>query len=247
MFLQDQVAIVTGGGQGIGAGISRTLAAYGARVMITDINLSDAEAVAASLRTGGHDAIAVRQDVSNARSMDSVLNDTLKAFGSVDILVNNAGVAAQIPFDQITEQQWDHVTGINQRGLFFCSQAAGKLFKQQRSGKIVNISSFSGKKAVAEYTIYNATKAAAIMITQTMALELGPYNVNVNAICPGIVRTPIWDTLEPELWDRNAANIPLQRGQTVEDIGEAVAFLASERAQNITGVVLGVTGGLAMF
>lgn len=119
--------------------------------------------------------------MSDAKSMPKVIEKAVGSFRTIDILVNNAAIAVQGPFDEITEEQWNKVHAINQRGLFLCAQAAGKLFKEQKSGKIVNISSFSGKQAVAEYTIYSATKAAVIMITQTLAIELGPYNVKPSA------------------------------------------------------------------
>ncbi|MFF4250669.1 SDR family NAD(P)-dependent oxidoreductase [Streptomyces sp. NPDC001663] len=245
--LTNKVAVITGAAQGIGKGIAQTLADHGAAVVLTDIDDSRVRSAAEGIRAHGGRALAVRQDVSDAASAATVIDAAVREFGGFDILVNNAGVAAQMPFDKITEEEWDRLNSINQRGLFFAAQAAGIHFKQQGSGKIVNISSFAGHQAVEEYLTYNATKAAAIMITQVMALELGPFNVNVNAVCPGIVRTAIWDTLDPAVWRKNEQSIPLRRGQTPEDIGEAVAFLASERARNITGAILPVTGGLAMF
>ncbi|MBK3566287.1 SDR family NAD(P)-dependent oxidoreductase [Streptomyces sp. MBT62] len=245
--LTNKVAMITGAAQGIGKGIAQTLADHGAAVVLTDIDDSRVRSAAEEIRTRGGRALAVLQDVSDTTSTATVIDTAVQEFGGFDILVNNAGVAAQMPFDKITEEDWDRLNSINQRGLFFASQAAGIHFKQQGSGKIVNISSFAGHQAVEEYLTYNATKAAAIMITQVMALELGPFNVNVNAVCPGIVKTAIWDTLDPAVWRKNEQSIPLRRGQTPEDIGEAVAFLASERARNITGAILPVTGGLAMF
>lgn len=247
MDLAGRVAIVTGAGQGIGEGIARVLAKYGAKIVLTDLDGAKAEAAADAIRSMGRDALATQQDVADTASMKRIIDWTTSRFGTFDILVNNAAIAMQQPFDEITEVQWDKVNAVNQRGLFFAAQAAGRHFKGQQSGKILNISSFSGKQAVEEYLIYNATKAATIMMTQTLALELGPYNVNVNAICPGIVKTPIWDSLDPAVWDRNEERIPLRRGQTTDDIGEAAAFLVSEKSRNITGAVLAVTGGLAMF
>lgn len=239
--------MVTGAAQGIGRGIAQTLAEHGAAVVLTDIDDTRVRSAAEEIRAKGGRALGVHQDVSDSVSTTRVIETAVQEFGGFDILVNNAGLAAQMSFEKITENDWDRLNDINQRGLFFAAQAAGRHFKQQGSGKIVNISSFAGHQAVEEYLVYNATKAAAIMITQVMALELGPFNVNVNAVCPGIVKTAIWDTLDPAVWRKNEQNIPLRRGQTAEDIGEAVAFLASERARNITGAILPVTGGLAMF
>ncbi|MEU0426180.1 SDR family NAD(P)-dependent oxidoreductase [Streptomyces canus] len=244
--LDNKVAMITGAAQGIGKGIAQTLADHGAAVVLTDID-DRVQSAADEIRARGGRALALRQDVSDAASTARVIEAAVQEFGGFDILVNSAGVAAQMPFDKITEEDWDRLNSVNQRGFFFAAQAAGIRFKQQGSGKIVNINSFAGHQAVEEYLTYNATKAAAIMITQVMALELGPFNVNVNAVCPGIVKTAIWDTLDPAVWHKNEQSIPLRRGQTAEDIGEAVAFLASERARNITGAILPVTGGLAMF
>ncbi|MFK4296595.1 meso-butanediol dehydrogenase/(S,S)-butanediol dehydrogenase/diacetyl reductase [Arthrobacter sp. GAS37] len=245
--IDQRVAIVTGAGQGIGRGIAQVLARHGAAVVVTDIDEARAVESAALITAEGGRATGIAHDAADPNATNPIIHNAIEAYGRFDIMVNNAGIAAQMPFDEITVSDWDRLNSINQRGTFFAAQAAAKHFKEQQSGKIVNISSFSGRKAVEEYLIYNATKAAVIMMTQTLALELGPFNVNVNAICPGIVKTPIWDTLDPEQWTRQEKQIPLRRGQTPEDIGEAVAFLASERSKNITGAVLAVTGGLAMF
>lgn len=145
----------------------------------------------------------------------------------------------------MSEGDWDLILDINAKGTWFASAAAGEYFKRQGSGKIVNVASFCGKQAIAEYGPYNASKFAVVGITQTLALELGPHNVNVNAVAPGVVKTPLWDSLDPAQWEMQEQKIPLRRGQMPEDIGEAVSFLASERARNITGTTLGVTGGLS--
>ncbi|MEV7136238.1 SDR family NAD(P)-dependent oxidoreductase [Arthrobacter sp. NPDC093128] len=245
--LQDQVAIVTGAGQGIGRGIALTLAAHGAKVVVTDIDEARAKSTADEIEAAGGAALAVQQNVADLESTEQVQEKAIARFGKLDILVNNAGVAMQKPFDEVTEKDWDFINDINSKALFFACQTAGKHFQAQKSGKIVNVASFVGKQAIVDYAPYNASKFSVVGITQTLALELGPYGVNVNAVCPGVVKTPMWEALPPEQWTMQEEKIPLRRGQTAEDIGEAVAFLASERARSITGASLPVTGGLAMW
>lgn len=244
---QGRVGVVTGAGQGIGRGIATILAGRGARVVLTDINNDLVGSAADELRAGGHEVVALAHDVADTTSTTGIIREVVERFGRFDFLVNNAGVAAQTPFDQVTEAEWDRLHAINLRGLFFACQAAGIYFKERGGGRIVNISSFAGRKPVEEYVSYNTTKAGVVMVTQTLALELGPADVTVNAVCPGIVRTPIWDSVDPEQWSRQEKLIPLRRGQTIDDISEAVAFLLSDRARNITGATIPVTGGLAMW
>lgn len=245
--LQDKVAIVTGAGQGIGRGIALTLAAHGAKVVVTDLDEARAKATAASIHASGGAVLALQQDVSDLASMARVRDEAIASFGGLDILVNNAGVAMQKPFDEVTEKDWDFINDINSKALFFACQSVAKYFRERKAGKIVNIASFCGKQAIVEYAPYNASKFSVVGITQTLALELGPFGINVNAVCPGVVKTPMWEALPPEQWAMQEEKIPLRRGQTAEEIGEAVAFLASERARSITGASLPVTGGLAMW
>lgn len=242
MELEGQVAVITGAGQGIGLGIARVLVREGARVVLTDI---DQDRVAEAAREFGGAAVGVQQNVADVASSEAVIARAVDEFGRLDIFVNNAGVAQQKPFEQTTETDWDLILDVNAKGTWFASAAAGQYFKSQSAGKIVNVASFCGKQAIEEYGPYNASKFAVIGITQTLALELGPHNINVNAVAPGVVKTPLWDTLDPSQWEMQEQKIPLRRGQMPEDIGEAVSFLASERARNITGTTLGVTGGLS--
>ncbi|MDQ0867309.1 SDR family NAD(P)-dependent oxidoreductase [Arthrobacter globiformis] len=245
--LQGQVAVVTGAGQGIGRGIAQVLARHGANVVLTDLDEERAQVAAEEIKSVGGSALAVQQNVLDLESSVRVQESAIDNFGKFDILVNNAGVAIQKPFDEVTEKDWDLINDINSKALFFACQAAGKHFRSQRAGKIVNVASFCGKQAILEYAPYNASKFSVVGITQTLALELGPYGVNVNAVCPGVVKTPMWEALPPEQWAMQEEKIPLRRGQTAEDIGEAVAFLASERARSITGASVPITGGLAMW
>lgn len=245
--LEGKIAVVTGGGSGIGRGCAIVMAKHGADVVVTDLNMESAEATARDIKAMGRRALPLQQDVSDIASHQKMLDAAVAALGAVDILVNNAGVAGQAKFDEVTETEWDKMNDINAKALFFSSQVYGKYFAAKRQGKIVNVTSFCGKEAIVEYTPYCASKFSATAITQALAKELAAYNVNVNAVCPGIVRTRMWEGLADYQWDLQVNRIPLQRGQTPEDIGEAVAFLASDRAMNITGVSLAVTGGLSIW
>jgi NAD(P)-dependent dehydrogenase (short-subunit alcohol dehydrogenase family) len=245
--LENKIALITGAGSGIGRGIAHVLAERGACVVISDISLTSAKKVADELQDKGHKSLAVQHDVTKRKSGETVLGDIIRIFGRLDILVNNAGVASQSPFDKVTEEEWDRVNNINTKSLFTMCQIAAPHFIENQSGKIVNIASFCGKEAIPEYVHYNVSKFGVLAVTQTLAKELAAHNINVNAVCPGIVRTTMWDGLEDYQWGMQVEKIPLKRGQTPEDIGEAVSFLASERAKNITGLSLGVTGGLAVW
>ncbi|WP_321883356.1 SDR family NAD(P)-dependent oxidoreductase [Paraburkholderia bannensis] len=245
--LEGKVAVVTGAGSGIGRGCALVLARHGADVVVADLDLGAARNTAAEIAGLGRRAMGLQQDVGNIESHQLVLDEAIAAFGAVDILINNAGVASQAKFEAVTEEDWDRMNDINSKALFFSCQTYGKYFASRRSGKIVNITSFCGKEAIVEYAPYCASKFSATGLTQSLAKELAAFNVNVNAVCPGIVRTRMWDGLADDQWDLQVKKIPLGRGQTPDDIGEAAAFLASERARNITGASLGVTGGLSIW
>lgn len=247
MELAGKVAVVTGGGSGIGRGCVLALARHGADVVIADLDIDAAETVAGEVRALGRRAAALAQNVGEIGSHQRALDAAVAAMGGVDILVNNAGVASQAKFDEVGEADWDRMNDLNAKALFFSSQAYGKYFAGKRDGKIVNVTSFCGKEAIVEYSAYCASKFSATAITQSLARELAPFNVNVNAVCPGIVRTRMWDGLADHQWKLQEERVPLGRGQTPEDIGEAVAFLASDRARNITGASLPVTGGLSIW
>ncbi|WP_437773402.1 SDR family NAD(P)-dependent oxidoreductase [Arthrobacter sp. KNU40] len=245
--LTGKVAVVTGAAQGIGRGIAMVLAKRGAAVVVTDLDGNQAKLAADEIIAAGGTAVALQHDVSDLAAAEKVISQARLKLGAFDIWVNNAGVSMQKPYDQVTERDWDFINDINAKSTFFAAQAAGRELAKQGDGRIINIASFCGKQAIDEYAPYNASKFAAIAITQTLALELGPSGVTVNAVCPGIVKTRMWDGLDPAQWTKQEAKIPLRRGQTPEDIGEAVAFLASDRAKNITGASIPVTGGLSIW
>jgi NAD(P)-dependent dehydrogenase (short-subunit alcohol dehydrogenase family) len=245
--LENKVAWITGSASGIGRGIAHVLANHGADMVIADVALEKAEETAAEIRAKGSKCIAIHHNVTNRESSEKALAQIIEEFGKLDILVNNVGVASQMSFDQVTEQEWDRINNINTKGTFLVSQVVSSYFVENKSGKIINIASFCGKEAIPEYLPYNVSKFGVVAMTQTLALELAVHNINVNAVCPGIVRTTMWDGLSDTQWQMQVERVPLKRGQTSEEIGEAVSFLASERARNITGVSLGVTGGLSIW
>jgi meso-butanediol dehydrogenase/(S,S)-butanediol dehydrogenase/diacetyl reductase len=270
MRLKDRVAIVTGGGGGLGEGISLCLAREGAHVVVADWQLEAAERVADKVRRAGRKALAVPVDVRKDADCRNMVEATLAEMGRLDILVCNAGVDG-LPRDDskepplienIREEDWNLVVDVNLKGVFLCNRAVVPYFKKQKSGRIVNISSVAGRQGVEFLAPYAATKAAVISLTQSVALQLAPYHVNVNAVCPGIIWTPMWERLAsyasrampdftgvpPEDVFKTIVQvmIPFKKPQTPEDIGNAVVFLASDEAAEITGQALNVCGGMKM-
>jgi len=251
-------AFVTGGGRGIGRGICLALAEAGADVVVADIILENAESVRDEVRDLGRKALSIRVDVTDSGSVEHAMKLALSEFEGIDILVNNAGVIRQAPIHEMTEEDWDLVVGVNAKGVFLCSKAVIPHMMESRSGRIINISSISGKNGYPGQAAYGASKFAVIGLTQVLARELAPYNITVNAICPGIVYTKMWEYLSSlrarelgmtpeEVFKKiSTEHIPLGRPQTPKDIGNLVVFLASEEAKNITGQSINVDGGMVM-
>ncbi len=259
--LDNKVAIVTGGGRGIGRGISLVLAQEGAEIAIADVDIENANRTAGEIRDLGRRAIVVRTDVSDSASAEESVAKVVEALGRVDILVNNAGVAGGNIGRALTVEDWDACYEVNLKGIWIMSQALVEHFRQNGGGKIVNIASIAGRRGDAALIHYSASKAGAINLTQSLALQLGRSNINVNAVCPGLLWTDMWRGLEgmlgrnqdPEVVERRGifdayiqSNCPMRREQVPEDIGHAVAFFASEEARNITGQSLNVDGGIVM-
>jgi NAD(P)-dependent dehydrogenase (short-subunit alcohol dehydrogenase family) len=264
MRLQGKVAVVTGGGQGIGRGIALCMAKEGADIAIADVQVEKAAGVAAEVRALGRNAIAVKTDVTKPADIEACFAQVTQELRQIDILVNNAGTACPPgnPFTNSVEEDWDLVWAVNVKSIFFACKAIAPHFIQRKAGKIINIASIAGTMNSPNMPPYSVSKMGVVTFTKIVAKELAQHNVNVNAICPGILWTQFWQEtaarlskqdgpfkgLEPRaiFENRVKAVIPMQREQTPEDIGWAAVFLASEEARQITGQALHVDGGVVM-
>ena len=265
-----KIAIVTGAGQGIGRGVAKRLAQEGAHVVIAEYNRENAEDAAKEISALGVEALAYPIDLGDVDQIPKMITDVVAHFGRIDILINNAGINKTQFMLDVKPEDWDRVQRINQKGLFFCLQAVARQMidqvpedvKQagksaQSFGKIVNFSSVAGRSGRPYAADYSASKWAVISITQSAALAFAPYNINVNAVCPGLVPTPMWtdiDRVQAERFGMNQGQwmqksidaIPLKRAATPEDLAAAVSFLCSTDANYITGQTLNVDGGIEM-
>lgn len=250
MRLTDRTAIVTGSGRGIGAATAKRLAEEGARITVTDINREACEQTAAEIREAGGEAIAVPCDMTNRQNVEEMVQKTVDTFGQVHILVNNAGVIRDNLVHKMTDDDWDTVMNVHLKGAFYASQAAQRFMVPRRYGKIVNFSSTSalGNRGQLNY----ATAKAGIQgFTKTLAIELGKFNINVNAVAPGFIETDMTRATAErmgisfaELKKAAAESSPLGRTGKPVDIANAVLFLVSEESSFITGQVLYVRGGI---
>lgn len=256
MNLANQVAVVTGAGQGIGKAAALALAEAGAQVVAADIAGPQAVATADAITSLQRRAIAVQADVGDLSDIDRMVRQALDAFGQIDILVNNAGVTRRTDIMDVTEADWDRIHRVNAKGVFFCLQRVAREMIPQRSGRIINIASIAGKGYQGSSSVaYAASKGAVLGMTKLAALQLARHNINVNAICPGVTRTALSDAnlaaraqqegvSVEEMERRRAEFIPLKRVNEAEDIAAMVVFLASSGARNITGQSFNVDGGL---
>lgn len=246
MKLDGKVAIVTGGGQGIGRAIALRLAKEGADVVVNDINMETASSVADEIKAIGRRALAIKADVSNSQEVNEMVETTLRELGKVDILVNNAGTAYVIPTEELAEDIWDRSIDINLKGPFLCSQAVGREMIKQKQGKIVNIASGAGLAGIPKMLAYCASKGGVVLLSQALAVEWAKYNINVNTVCPGFTVTPMTDAVRresPQTFEHRERRIPLHRVARPEDIAEAVVFFTSPESNYITGQTLSVDGG----
>lgn len=246
MKLSGKVALVTGAAQGIGRAIALLLARNGADIVVSDINLEKAEETAKEIRAIGPKAVAVKVDVSNLSDVEHMVEGVLEELAKIDILVNNAGITRDKLLLRMTEEDWDAVLGVNLKGTFNCTKAVIRHMAKQRSGKIVNIASVVGEMGNAGQANYSASKAGVIGLTKTIAREYAPRGINVNAIAPGYIETPMTDALPEKAKEELRKLIPTERLGKPEDVAEAVLFLVSEASNYITGQVLNVNGGIYM-
>ena len=240
------MALVTGAAQGIGKAVALLLARNGADIVVSDINLEKAEETAKEVQALGRKALATKVDVATLGDVEKMVEAILVQFGKVDILVNNAGIARDKLILRMTEEDWDAVLNINLKGTFNCTKAVVRHMSKQRSGKIVNIASVVGEMGNAGQGNYAASKAGVIGFTKTIAREFAQRGINVNAIAPGYIETPMTDALPDRAKEELKRLIPMDRLGKPEDVAEAVLFLVSEASSYITGHVLNVNGGIYM-
>jgi len=249
--ITGKVAIVTGGASGIGRAIALALAESGANVVIADRALDGAEEMAREIESAGGKAIATKTDVTDSKEVEQMVQRTIEKFGKIDILINNAGIIARSSVMDMKEEELDRTFEINLKGVVLCSQAAARHMIEQKSGKIVNMgSSLSSRASVCNLSgggaDYCASKAAVQAFTRTLAMELGPYGINVNAVAPGTTNTPMHEGLWEMATIYFQNSVPLGRLAEPEDIADVVLFLVTDAARYITGQTIHVNGGQVM-
>ena len=246
MNLSNRVAIVTGGGRGIGRTIALKLAEVGATVVVNDIGeASPVDSVAEEIKAMGGQSLAVLADVSSSSDVARLVEETIAAYGKVDILVNNAGIARDQLIIRMSDEDWDRVLSVNLKGAFLCARAVLRHMIKQRWGRIISIASIVGLVGNPGQANYASAKAGIIGLTRTVAKEVASRGITANAIAPGFIDTEMTQRLEEDWKQQLKKQIPLGYFGSPRDVAEAVAFLASEEARYITGQVLSVDGGMA--
>ena len=259
MSLTNKVAIVTGAGQGLGEAIALRLAREGCKVAAADINFSTVERTAQKIKEIKGDSLPLKVDVTKSDQVKLMVEKTVAKFGRLDILVSNVGILKSYELTDFPEEEWRKVIEINLVGYFLVAREAAKIMKKQKSGVIIQINSKSGKKGSYWNSAYTASKFGGIGLTQSIALDLAPYGIRVNAVCPGnLLDSPLWvDSLyeeytkkwgisKKEVRKKYESQVPLGRGCQYEDVANVVVFLASDEASYMTGQAINVTGGQVM-
>jgi 3-oxoacyl-[acyl-carrier protein] reductase len=244
MLLEGRNALVTGGSRGIGMAVCLDLAANGANVaLIYRKSQAEAEQIVGMIQELHREAIALQADVSDFATAQDIVLQTVKAFGSLEILVNNAGIKLDSAIWNMSEEQWDETIKVDLKGTFNYCRAAAPIFREQKFGKVVNVTSVDGMRGAVGQTNYSAAKAGIIGLTKSLARELGRYNVNVNAIAPGFILTDMFEALPDDVKHTALAEIILGRAGKPEEVAWVVTFLSSEKARHITGECIKVSGG----
>lgn len=242
--LEGKVAIVSGGSRGLGRAISLELAKSGADIAINyRKSVAEAESLTEEIKSMGRRAVAYRADVSSFEDAQKTVENVLKELGRIDILVNNAGINMDSVIWKMSEEQWDYVINVNLKGYFNYIRAVSPIFREQQSGKIINITSINGLRGKFGQSNYSAAKAGIIGLTKTLARELGKYNVNVNAVAPGMIETDMIKDLPQDIKDNAIKETVLGRLGKPEDVAYLVMFLCSDKARHITGEIIKVDGG----
>jgi len=244
--LAGKIALITGAAQGIGRAVALLLARNGADIVVSDINLEKAQETAKEIEVIGRRAMAIKVNVVNLEEVERMVQAILEGFKQIDILVNNAGIARDKLILRMTEEDWEAVINVNLKGTFNCTKAVIRYMSKQKSGKIVNIASVVGEMGNAGQANYSASKAGVIGFTKTIAREFALRGINVNAIAPGYIETPMTEALPEKVKEELKRMIPMERLGRPEDVAEGVLFLVSEASSYITGQVLNVNGGIYM-
>jgi 3-oxoacyl-[acyl-carrier protein] reductase len=244
--LAGRTAIVTGAAQGIGRGIARRFAREGARVVVADLDIEGAEHTAAEINASG-EAFAIACDVADEAQVEAMVESTAARYGGPHILVNNAAIALCFqPFLEMTPGEWRRVIDVNLTGVFLCSQAAARRMRVQGGGRIVNIASVNSFRPEPDVAHYAASKGGVLLLTMSMARDLAPHGILVNAIAPGPIRTErtiAWDAAHPEAIGEALARLPLRRRGEPDEVASAAVFLVSDEAAYVCGHTLAVDGG----
>ena len=246
MELSGKVALVTGAAQGIGKAIALLLARNGADVVVSDINLDKAQETANEIQGIGRRSVAIKVNVADLKDVERMVKAIVEQFGRIDILVNNAGITRDRLILRMTEEDWDAVLDVNLKGTFNCTKAVIRHMSKQKGGKIVSIASVTGEMGNPGQANYAASKAGVIGFTKTIAREFAGRGINVNAIAPGYIQTPMTDAVPEKAKEELKRMIPMERLGKPEDVAQAVLFLVSENSSYITGQVLNVNGGIYM-